>query len=144
MKKGLIIFMSCLLIAGFFFYREYSRTNPDLKKRNADHSYSVMELIEVFENDSAASNNKLNGKVLAVSGNIKTIDAFGNPVVIVLGESGQMSSVLCSMDSTHAPDYMNLREGDKVIIKGICTGGETLDMFGTDIKLNRCVVEKKD
>jgi hypothetical protein len=142
-KKALYIFVGGLLLAvAFYAYREYNRSHVDLKKRVPDHTLSSASLIAAFEEDTASSNRKYINSVISVTGNIKTIDSNGNPVVISLGEPGEMSSVICSMDSVHAEDYKNLREGDKVSIKGICTGGETQDLFGTDVKLSRCVMEQ--
>ena len=80
-------------------------------------------------------------KVITVQGIIKKIDANENPVVIALGNSGEFSSVQCSMDSTHAQLYTSIKEGQKVAVKGMVTGGRSEDMFGTDVILNRCVLE---
>jgi hypothetical protein len=142
-KKALYIFAGVLLLAvAFYAYREYNRSHVDLKQRDPDHSLSSASLIAAFEKDTASANKNYINSVVSVTGNIKSIDSNGNPVVISLGEPGEMSSVICSMDSVHAKDYKDLREGDKVTIKGICTGGETQDLFGTDVKLSRCVMEQ--
>jgi hypothetical protein len=100
-------------------------------------------LIASFEKDSSSANEQYVDKLIAVSGNVKRIDANGNPVVIALGESGQMSSVQCSMDSTYVTEYKTIKEGDHLTIKGMCTGGRTEELFGTDVILNRCVLENK-
>jgi hypothetical protein len=47
------------------------------------------------------------------------------------------------MDSTHAGEYKAIVVGSNATIKGMCTGALTEEMFGTDVKLNRCVVEKQ-
>jgi hypothetical protein len=141
MKKIILLLAGVILvIAAWFIYSEYNRENADLRSTKPDFSMESGELIAAFEKDSASANKKYVDKVVAVSGNVKSIDANGNPVVIALGNPGEMSSVLCSMDSTHARDYKNIREGEKVSIKGMCNGGETQELFGTDVKLNRCVV----
>lgn len=142
--KRIIIFAILIIAAvGWYVYHEYNRTNEDLKDRRADFTLSAPELIAGFEKDTAAANRKYVDKVLAVSGAVKSIDRDGNPVVISLGETGQMSSVQCSMDSTHANDYRQVKEGDAVVLKGICTGGKSEELFGTDVVLARCVVETK-
>jgi hypothetical protein len=144
MNKKILIPVLLLLaaFAGWYIYREYNRTNTDLAGVSADYSLPATELIASFEKDTASAGRKYTDKVISVTGNVKSVDADGNPVVIALGDAGQMSSVQCSMDSTHAKDYAGTKEGDQLTIKGMCTGGKTEELFGTDVMLNRCVVEK--
>jgi len=139
----LIIVLVAVALGGWYAINEYTRTNPDLREAKPDITTTVGALIADFENDSAAASRKYIDKIIAVSGSIKTIDANGNPVVVSLGDAGQMSSVQCSMDSTYANAYANLREGATVTLKGICTGGKTEAPFGTDVELSRCVVLDK-
>lgn len=141
MKRVSIAVVLIIIAAGAWYaYKEYHRTNKDLKNVKASFVFSAPNLISRFEKDTATANKQFVDKVIAVTGLVKTIDAKGNPVVIALGESGVMSSVQCSMDSAHAKDYAAVQEGDRLTIKGLCTGGRTLDLFGTDVILSRCVI----
>ncbi len=145
MKKIILFAVLAVLAAGgFYAYNEYSRTNKDLKKVRAAYATTSTSLVASFEKDSAAFNKKYIDKVIAVSGNVKSIDKDGNPIVIALGEAGQMSSVQCSMDSAYVREYAAIKEGDRLTIKGMCTGGRTEDLFGTDVILNRGVLENKN
>lgn len=144
MKKIILLVLVIVMAAvGFYAYREYNRTNKDLKNVTADFTMDAAALIASFEKDSSSANKKYVDRLIAVSGHVKAIDAQGNPVVIALGESGQMSSVQCSMDSAYAKDYKTIKEGDALTVKGMCTGGRTEELFGTDVILNRCVIENK-
>jgi hypothetical protein len=144
MKKILLLLFAIALIASaFYIYKQYNRKNADLRSMKPQFTIEAGELIAAFDKDSASANRKYINKVVLVNGKVKTIDANGNPVVIALGNPGEMSSVLCSMDSTYAAEYANLREGEAVSIKGMCIGGETQDLFGTDVKMNRCVIPMK-
>ena len=143
MKKIILLVLVIVIAAvGFYAYKEFNRTNKDLKNVKADFTMEAPALIASFEKDSSSAK-KYVDKLIAVSGNVKTIDAQGNPVVIALGEPGQMSSVQCSMDSTYAAEYKAIKEGDHLTIKGMCTGGRTEELFGTDVILNRCVLENR-
>ncbi|HEX6333384.1 MAG TPA: hypothetical protein VFZ78_04100 [Flavisolibacter sp.] len=141
MKRTYIILLVVLVIVaiGWYGYSEYNRTNEDLLKKKPAYSMQAAELIAAFEKDTASANRKFTDKVIQVSGTVKSLDTNGNPVVIALGDPGQMSSVQCSMDSSHAEGYRKIREGDHVTLKGMCTGGKTEEMFGTDVILNRSV-----
>lgn len=141
MRKILLPIIVVVVLVGLWFaFKAYTRTNEDLENKSPDFTVQSSALINEFAKDTATANAKYIDKIIEVSGNIKMIDANGNPVVIALGSQGEMSSVLCSMDSTHAEKYHGLKEGDLVTLKGICTGGVTEEIFGTDVKLNRCVV----
>jgi uncharacterized protein (UPF0333 family) len=109
--KKVILFVLVILVAavGFYAYKEYNRTNKDLKNSKADFVTEAAALIASFEKDSSSANEQYVDKLIAVSGNVKRIDANGNPVVIALGESGQMSSVQCSMDSTYVTEYKTIK-----------------------------------
>ncbi|HEX2606058.1 MAG TPA: hypothetical protein VHK91_01720 [Flavisolibacter sp.] len=138
----LLVVLIAVVAGGWYAYKEYHRTNADLTGRTPDFEMSAGDLISRFEKDTVASKKYID-KVIAVDGKVKSIDKDGNPVVIALGDAGQMSSVQCSMDSTYVKDYQSIREGDALSIKGMCTGGRTEELFGTDVILNRCVLNKK-
>ena len=145
MKKIILAVVAAIIIAAaWYIYKEYTRKHADLKTMKSHFSMESGELIAAFEKDPASANRKFVNKVIIVSGNVKSIDTHGNPVVFAIGNPGEMSSVLCSMDSTYAEEYRNIREGDKIYIKGMCIGGETQDLFGTDVKMNRSVLEMKN
>lgn len=143
MKRILILIVLVLVIFGIWYgVKEYNRTNTDLQSAKAAVTVKAGDLITAFEKDSAAANKQYVDKVIAVNGKVKAVNTDGNPIVISLGEEGQMSSVQCSMDSTHANEYKNIAIGGTTTIKGMCTGALTQDLFGTDVQMNRCVIQK--
>jgi hypothetical protein len=143
--KRTIIFVVLVLVAlaAWYGWKELTRKNKDLESEKAVATVNATDLITAFEKDSASANKLYVDKIIAVKGRVKNVNADGNPIVISLGEEGQMSSVQCSMDSTHAGEYKAIVVGSNATIKGMCTGALTEEMFGTDVKLNRCVVEKQ-
>ena len=144
MKRILFFIVLVVVAAGSWYaYKEYNRTNKDLTSVEATVQTDVASLIQAFESDSAAATRVYVDKVIAVRGNVKEIDAQGNPVVIFLGDAGSMSSVKCSMDSAYANDYRALAKGSAVTIKGTCAGYQTEELLGTDVELTRCVIQNK-
>ena len=137
----LLIVLIIIAFLAWYSFKEYNRTNKDLKAQTADVTINAPDLISAFEKDSSKANKTYIDKIVAVTGNVKKIDADGNPVIIFLSNENQMSSVKCSMDSTHASDYKAIKPGTTITIKGKCTGGQTDDLFGTDVTLNFCVLE---
>ena len=148
MKKKKIILgvIAAAIIGGaWFIYSAYNRKVKDLAHVSAQVTMHSSELIATFEKNQTAANTELLDKVIAVKGNVKEIEKndYGH-YTIVLGDSTRMSSVRCSMDSTHTKEITGLKEGSVVTVKGACTGFNADELLGSDVILNRCVIEKNN
>ena len=140
MKRKIILPVLILVApAGLFGVKEYFRTHDNLAGEKPVAALTAAQLIAAFETDTAQTQQYID-QVIRVTGFVTGMAAEDNPVVISLGENGKMSSVQCSMDSTH-PLPAAIIVGKQVIVKGICTGDITEELFGTDVKLARCLVE---
>jgi tRNA_anti-like len=144
------IIILIILGAGFGVWKglqEYNRTNPDLLNVKAGIKISVADLIHDYEANDSAANEKYLGKVIETEGNIKDIERDEKGYyTIVLGDTNNLSSVRCSMDTVHNADAAHLIAASSVIIRGACTGFNKDEMgLGSDVILNRCVIiTKKD
>lgn len=139
-RTVLIVILLVVVIGAWYGYREYNRTNTSLNDTRADAAVTATSLLAAFEKDSASAVKQYDDKIVAVSGPVKKIEADGNPVVVFLGDAGQLSSVQCSMDSTNAEAYKVLKTGMTATLKGQVAGFRSDPLFGTDVILNRCVV----
>jgi hypothetical protein len=142
-RKIIYIVLAIFLLAAIYGLKEYFRGHKDLAGEPPVAQLSAKALVEAFEKDSLRSSRLYVNKVVAVQGRITNLQAEDNPVIITLGEEGQLSSVQCSMDSTHVAAYRHLTTGEMVTIKGLCTGAINQELFGTDVKLSRCLIEEK-
>jgi hypothetical protein len=144
-KKLLILLVIALLVAGWYGYKEYSRTNKDLASVKADIHLSDKELISAFEKNEKDANIKMLDKIIAVTGKVKEVqkDEKGY-YTVVLGNEHNMSSVRCSMDSLHRDQASAIAAGSEVTMKGACTGFNADELLGSDVILNRCVVQNKN
>jgi hypothetical protein len=132
-------------IGAWYGYKLYNLKNPDLINVKADVKISAVDFIHEYEANDSVSNQKYLGKVVEVSGNIKEIkmDDKGYYTVI-LGDTGSMSSVRCSMDSVHQKDAAKLVSGSSTTVRGACTGFNKDEMgLGSDVILNRSVIIQK-
>jgi hypothetical protein len=142
------IILAVILIAivggGWYGYKEYTRGVKDLSGVNADLRMSTPDLLNAYEKDQAQANAQFLDKVISVSGKVKKleIDDKGD-YTLVLGEANSLSSVRCSIDSAHQASAANLAEGSRVSVKGACTGFNSDELLGSDVVLNRCIIEKK-
>jgi hypothetical protein len=142
-RRILIIILLVTGIAVWYAYSEYHRPNASLSETEATVTITAAALLAAFEKDSAQAVKQYADQVIAISGPVKKIEADGNPVVIFLGDAGQLSSVQCSMDSSNIEQYKTLETGMTATIKGQVAGFRNDPLFGTDVILNRCVVANK-
>ncbi len=136
-----IIVVLAIAVVGYYIWSEYNRENADVSDSKADVTTSAASLIKEFADDSLTASKKYIDKTVLVSGEVKSVDTSG---VISLGVAGDMSSVQCTMDKRHTLDYSTVKEGTTVSIKGKCSGYETQELLGTDVKMNFCVLQKQN
>jgi hypothetical protein len=144
-KKKIFLCIAVLAIAaGLYGYKEYNRKNKDLATVSADIKISSGKLISTFVKNEVDANKKLLDKVVQVDGVIREIikDEKGY-YTIVLGQDGDMSSVRCSMDTTHQESVAAVQKGNNIEVKGICTGFNADELLGSDVILNRSVITNK-
>lgn len=143
MKKIIwIVLIIVIAVGGWYAFNEYNRKNEDLSSEKPAASVKATDLIAAFSSDTASASKQYTDKIVEVSGQVKSVAKEENPVVITLGDAGEMSSVKCSMDSAYAKDYASVKEGAVIKIKGMVTGYQTEEILGTDVNLNRCVISK--
>ena len=153
MKKKKIILLAVLLliaVAAFFGYKLFNKNVNHLDGSKADLTISAVDLIKKFETDEAAANKEFLSEkldfIITVSGPVKEIikDDTG-AYTVVLGDNTTRSSVRCSMDSLQNQQAATLQTGSSVSIKGAITGYRKDDLgIGSDVVLNRCVIEVKN
>lgn len=145
-KKKIFISLAIIAIAaGLYGYREYTRKNKNLSYVKANFKIQVNALIKEFEENEKMANKKFIDKIIAVSGTIKDVikDDKGY-YSIVLGGDENMSTVRCTMNTIDQGEVGLLKTGSEIMIKGACTGFNADDLLGSDIILNRCVIQKNN
>jgi hypothetical protein len=148
-KIVLLIIVLAAGVIGWYGYGEYSRSHMDLINVKAKYNISATELLHEFETgDSTITNKKYDDQVLEISGNVKEIKNNNqSDYTILLGDSNNMSSVQCEMDTAHQLNAAELTKGSSVKIRGHFVGFQKGEMMmdvplGSDVKLNRCVIIK--
>ncbi|ULQ55129.1 OB-fold putative lipoprotein [Flavihumibacter rivuli] len=142
-RKYIIGIMALLLLFGAWYgYHEYNRKIVPTSDLKAELFVSAEEFIQSFEKDEAAANQKFLGKIVAVNGTIKSMDsAAGRISAIILGDPSAMSAVRCLLDSSSSQRIPPLDKGKPTQLKGYCIGATIDPLLGTDVVLERCVIE---
>jgi hypothetical protein len=135
---GIIVLAA--IAAGSYAYYEFNRKNMDLKNVKPDIAITSSELMKKFTVDLRNYDSLFKNKVVEITGMITRIDSTELPVIVFFGEKNSMSSIQCSMDPEHHQPERSLIVGNMTKLKGMYIGAISEELFGTDIKLNRCVI----
>ena len=138
MKKLILITLAAAVIAAIVGFLLYNKPHRDTASATSDFIVEAPALLQEFTSNETAANQKYLDKVVAVKGKVKLISADdeGN-VNLILDANDTMAGVICTIPKADAASAKGIKEGDEVIVKGVCTG------VLMDVVLIRCVVEKK-
>ncbi len=148
MKKWKIILgmvaaagLAAALMVYFFIYnkphRDFERTEPDFV-------ISAEELYNAFVDDEAAAA-KFIGKVMLTDGEVATVEQVDEMVIVsFVFEEGMFGGegVRCTMLASQHDDALQLSPGDKISVKGYCTGFTGIDVILEHCSLD-CIIHKK-
>lgn len=143
-KKKIIIagIAIVVVIAAAYTYYQYNRTVQGLNDVQADYSVNATELISEYVSNETVAYQKYQNKILAVKGTIKNVEDAGSGGIVILGDTTDMSSVRCVLDSNTNAKGAALQRGAVITIKGAITGfnKDETGLLGSDVQLNRCVI----
>ena len=151
-RRSIILPLVILLLPGIGFgvwkgLSEYNRTNEDLVNVKADINILAVDLIRDYEAGDSIANQKYLGRIVEITGNVKKVERDEQGYyTVIMGDTSSLSSVRCSMDTTHNEDAAHLTAGSSAIMRGACTGFNKDEMgLGSDVILNRCaIIVKKE
>jgi hypothetical protein len=123
-------------IAGLYEYREFNRRLPDTHYLHAVFNVEAAELVRRFETDESRANPLYADETISVQGIVGAAQRTDTSATIFLNDGSSMASVMCEFGKRNIGEVKNIRRGDHVRIKGICSG------FLMDVILVRCVVER--
>lgn len=124
MKKTLIFLAVIVVLAGAgFAYLQYNKPHRDTASETPAYILEASTLYAAYAADEAAANAKYMDKLLLVKGTIAQISAAdGDAASIMLQTEDPLSGVSFQLLPAEAEKLESVQEGDRVQIKGICTG----------------------
>jgi len=139
-KEGrniLFIFIGVALCAFIIGYRIWNKPHSDVKDADAVETNAI-SLYNSFTSDSAKAKSVFLDKIIKVSGVVeKVLVNQQQQQIILLKTSVSGASVNCTMEQNRN----KIKQGDKVVLKGICSGyinGDTEMGIPGDVFLIRC------
>ena len=136
-KNILIFFIAIVLIAVVTGYMIWNKPHLDVKGADAV-KITAIDLYKIFTTDSVTAKSTYLNAVVAVTGVVKQVSLNQqNQQIIFLKTNNQDASVNCTMEA----NADNIKAGDTIAIKGICSGyiNGDIDMgLPGDVFLIRC------
>jgi len=134
MKKYLKFFLLLVAVAGAFGYYTYHKPHQNMNNATTQIKLSATQLFSDYQVDETTANEKYLDKVMEISGKIKEVSTDEKGMTTLTLESGDdMFGIICQMDNLTKHNQTNFTEGEKINLKGICTG------VLMDVVLVRCV-----
>lgn len=130
---GICILMGVLLVS-FVFIKMYNKPHKDITSAHPEFVVTVTELVEEFQTDELEANQKYLDNVLQVEGVVADISTNNGKSVLTLRQEGSSTQVICTLDVSENKKVLQLKEGQQVTVKGVCTG------FLWDIMLVRTII----
>ncbi|MDC1465755.1 OB-fold putative lipoprotein [Polaribacter sp.] len=134
MKKITIYILIIGLLSIFIGYTMYHKPHINVAKKPVDIAITANILFADFSSDEKKANTKYLDKIIAVKGKVANVAFNGEKATISLQTEDDFGSVVCYLVQDELMKSTEIKEGQEVILKGICTG------FLMDVILVKCVV----
>jgi len=143
LKKNILIFFIAIVVIGAVTgYLQWNKPHRDVKGANAV-VITAIELYKIFITDSVKAKAQYLNRVVEVSGEVQQVAVNQQKQQIILLKTGTPdASVNCTMEDT----ANNIKTGDTIMVKGICSGyiSGDIDMgLPGDVFLVRCYINLK-
>ena len=129
-QKIILIIIIIISIIAVIFYKTYNKEHINVEKTSAKYTMTSQKLIDDFLMDEDEANKKYVNQIIQVTGTISEIDK----VSITIKDVNSESTVQCNFSDKI--NNTNLKQGQKITIKGLCTG------YLLDVVLIECVLIK--
>jgi hypothetical protein len=120
MKKFLPYIIILAILGGGYAYMQYNKGHKETLGTTADFVIAPKDLLSAFDNDETSANKKYLDKIIEVEGVVKAFDSTDSGSSLTLEAGSEMSAIICEFESAAA--IKNIAVGQKVRIKGFCTG----------------------
>lgn len=129
-RKIIYIGLVLLIAGGAIGVYLFNKPVQQMDRMKTDVEIASSELLELFEENEENANTLYLDKIIEVTGEVAKVDS-GDKMTIYLDAGNPLSQVICQLEDgvTELPEI-----GDKVTVKGICTG------YLMDVVLVRAII----
>ena len=134
MKKITIYILIIGLLGVFIGYKMYNKPHINVAEKPVDIALTATTLLADFSSNETSANTKYLDKIIAVKGMVTNVEFDGEKAAISLQTKDDFGSVVCYLTKEEFKKSPEIKEGQEVVLKGICTG------FLMDVILVKCVI----
>lgn len=134
LKKIFIITLLIILGTSIVLYKIYNKPHIDIAVTEPDLSLDAEFITNEFISDENKANEEYLDQIIEIKGIIKRISYERGKTIISLGKEEMFGNVNCHMLPEENLELQNLKVGQTVTLKGICTG------YLLNVILVRCVL----
>ena len=113
---------SVILISSVVAVFMYFKPHRSMRNEEAEFRLSVAELVNAFVSDEQQANAAYVGKIVEVRGKLKEMILNDSTLILLLGDSTEMTGVSCYLQKDQKGKYTGLKRGEMVRVKGVCNG----------------------
>ena len=136
---GIIIVIAIVGVVWYVFTQKFT----DTIKEKADFTLTALDLIKEFNANDKLANKKYAEKIIIVTGVVSEVENADTTVNIKIADSTTGSYAIFAFQQQNLQEAKTIKEGDKVSIKGSCSGGAYSQILETEfITFKRCVLSK--
>ena len=135
----LVVAVTLFAVAWYIFNDKYA----DTIERKAAYTVNAMDFIKEFEKSDSLANKKYTEQIITVNGTVSEVQQVDTTANIKFIDTTSGSYIIFAFQQQHLAEAKQLKEGDKVSIKGSCSGGTYSEILGTEyISFKRCAINK--
>ena len=145
-KTGWILAGPVFAFAGFMFVQKYleKQTFDDTANVKADFTITAGDLLKEFIANDTATNKKYFDKMLVVNGNASAVKILADSTSTIKFADSTGSYAIFSLEKKQFDKIKNIKPGDTVSVKGVCSGSIFSEIHGTtSISFKRATLNKK-
>ena len=144
-KAGWLLVGPVFALASFLFIEKYleKETHTNTGEVNIDYTISSSELIKEFSLNDTAANKKYLNKVLVVNGPAADVETAADSTSTIKFADSTGSYTIFSLEKSELSVIKNIKAGDEVSLKGVCSGSIFSEILGTtSISFKRAILNK--
>lgn len=135
-----VIFAACGAIAIWYLF---SQKFEDTNKEKSSYIVNSLDLIKEFQINDSIANKKYAEKIITVVGVVTEVESADTTVNIKMADTASGSYAIFAFQQQNLNDSKTIKEGDKVSIKGSCSGGAYSKILEAEfITFKRCALNK--
>lgn len=134
MKKIIYAILAIALLGGGYGYYLWNKPPESMASQKADMGMPAEQLRQAFVNNLNAATTQYVGKIIAVTGKVKSSRTVDDAVKVEL-EAGADGIIFCELDNQTQHVRTTFSDGETITLKGECAG---FDDFDGSVMLSHC------